>query len=285
MKRANYPSGIARRQEKRKSDLQGLSIIGLCAAVLIAVGALAATQFSHPKIDQKTGCPVVHSPPTAHTIILIDETDELPRDELAFAKALILNEYYWLPEGGRLTVRNIISDPELAEDIVVCRMSDGSGDLGLTKNPKKLHQDFERIAGKRLGDLFTDLRTAAPQRKSPILEFISESFDRPNFGANVKQRRLVVLSDMVQFSSALNQYGRRKKGKLTASAALELRREMAGVAVRIQYVRRPKLASIQTEMHRAFWTDYLKGQGAAVALGHSLLLGEEPTRETWDDGS
>lgn len=222
---------------------------------------------------------------TAHTVILVDETDELPRDELVFTKALILNEYYWLPEGGRLTVRNITADPDTAEDIVVCRMNDGSGELGITKNPKKLHQDFERIAGKRLDELFTDLRTATPQKKSPILEFIAAALDRPNFSANIKSRRIVILSDMAQYSSVLNQYGRRKKPRFDAPGLAELKRDMNGVSVRIQYVRRPKLAFLQTEEHRRFWTNYFKHQGADVALGHSLLLGEEPTRETWDDGS
>lgn len=274
----------SRRERKRAADRQGYAILAACAVVLAAVGLSAFVLVDHVKLDTKTGCPQGHMAPVASTVVLLDETDKLSRDELAFAKSVIMNEYFWLPIGGRLTVRNIVADPDMAEDIVVCRMDDGSHELGLVRNPHKMRQDFQRIAGARLDELFTALRTAQPQKYSPILESIAAVFDKPAFGPNVRQRRLVVLSDMAQHSPLFSQYRRHAAGPRAAVAA-EYHRDMHGVAIRIQYVSRPELMRIQTETHRRFWADYLRGMGGEVALGHGILLGEANDKEVWNDES
>jgi hypothetical protein len=284
MARPRLSAAEERRKAKRREDMRGYAIIGACFAVLIAAGLLGWTVLQKPPLDPHTGCPVDHRTLAAHTVILIDETDELSRDELRYAKSLIMTEYSWLPIGGRLTVRNIVEDPDLGEDIVVCRMEDGSHSLGLVSNRRKLRQDFQRIVGARLEDLFTALRMAKPQKYSPILEYIAAVFDRPDFGKNIKERRVVLLSDMAQHSKLFSQY-RRHRGGLPADTERELHRDMTGAHVRIHYIVRPKLRALQTEAHRRFWIEYLRGQGADVALGHELLIGEDPNRETWNDES
>ena len=250
---------------------------------MIATGFMLWKSSTVAKLDIKTGCPITHVAPVAHTIVLVDETDRLSRDDLAYTKSVIMNEYYWLPIGGRLTVRNIVPDPDRAEDIIICRMDDGSDDPGLLHTVKKLRQDFNRIVGARLDELLTALRVATPQKSSPILEYISAVFDRPNFGPNIRDRRLVIISDMLQHSALFSQYGRRSGKQLGADARSELERDMHGVNVRIHYIRRPNVARLQSQRHRDFWTAYLKGMGANVALGHTLAIGEDPSREVHDD--
>lgn len=273
-----------RRRGPSRDDRNGLYMIGAAGAAIILVVILAMTLFREVKIDPRTGCPVDHKPPKAHTIILLDETDSLSRDDLAYAKSVIANEYYWLPVGGRLTVRNIVSDPDLAEDIVVCRMLADTEVLGAGRNPKKVKQDFERIAGARLDELYTALRTAKPQAQSPIMEYVSNAVDRANFGANVKLRRLVLVSDAAQHSDLFSQYGERARSQPSKAAMAELERDLSNVQVRVHYILRRKLKAVQGEAHRRFWKDYLQAMGATdVALGHGLLIGEKPDRRTWND--
>ena len=284
MSRHKLTRSMSRRGRQQAEDRRGYIVIGICAVLMVVVGVSAFTMMRQDIIDPKTGCPKGHQVPIASTVILVDETDSLSRSELAFAKTLIMNEYTWLPRGGQLTVRNIVADPDQAEDIVVCRMDDGAHELGLVRNARKVKQDFQRIAGARLDELFTALRTAAPQKYSPILESITAVFDKPNF-VSVKQRRLVVLSDMAQHSPLFSQYRRHGAGP-RADQAGEYRRDMSGTAIRIQYIRRPELARVQTDAHRQFWTGYLRGMGAGdVQLGHAILLGEDPNREVWNDES
>lgn len=267
---------------KRKKDRVGYTIMAASAAALALLGITAATGRS-AKVDKTTGCPLDHHAPVAHTVILIDETDQLNRDELAYAKALVLNEYHWLPLGGRLTVRNIVADPDQGEDIVVCRMNDGSASSGLTSNPKMERAQFEKVAGARLNQLYASLSTAAPQDYSPLLESIAAAANRPNFGGDVAQRRLVILSDMAQHSEEFSQYGGKGHLRPPPEAAEEFKPDLKGVEVRIHYVQRHKLVGLQGTSHRNFWTGYLHHLGAGVAIGHNLRIGEEPSRETWSE--
>jgi hypothetical protein len=268
---------------KEQKDRFGYLLIGSSLAVVLLLAVLGLTVLRTDRIDPKTGCPMNHKAPAAHSVVLVDETDALSRDELAYAKAVILNEYYWLPIGGRMTVRNIIAEPDLAEDIVVCRMDDGSKALGLASNPRMLRASFQKVAGARLDDLYTALRKAPLQKMSPIMEYVAATMDRPNFGSDVKDRRLVVISDMAQHSDLFSQYGHDRHPRPTDDAMEQLRRDLTDVHVRIHYVPRRSLAKLQGPAHRAFWIDYFKHMHADTALGHSLLIGEDPQRETWTD--
>lgn len=273
------------RDSVESQNAKGLLIIGISGAVVLTFVVLSFTVFRVAKVDPRTGCPSLNATPIAHTVILVDETDKLTKDELVYARTLVLNEYYWLPIGGRLTVRNIVHDAEEAHDILVCRIDNGDGVLGIGKNPKKVRQDFERIAGARLNELFKELEEAPPQQSSPILEYTSAVVDKPTFGPNIKNRRLVLLSDMAQHSDLVTHYGSKNRFSLNAGAREELTRDMSGIHVRVHYVKRRALAGLQSERHRAFWKGYFESMGADAAIGHSLLIGEDPSRSTWTDNS
>jgi hypothetical protein len=255
-------------------------LIGGSVLIAVACGA-TVTAFGSPKIDEMTGCPIGARAPQAHTIILVDETDSLSNDELKYTRSLIRTEYFWLPIGGRLTVRSIVADPEQAGDIVVCRISDGSDVLGINTNPKRLERDFQRIAGAKLEQLYEMLAHASPQEASPILENVAQTMDRPDFGYSVESRRLVVISDFAQHSALASDYSPRRR--LDANSQAQLQRDMSDVAVRLHYIARRKLPAVQGSGHKAFWTRYFKDMGANVALGHDLLIGEDRDKETWID--
>jgi len=273
-----YDSRRRTGQQKAHHDRWGYVLIGVSILTIGAFGAAVAA-VSGPKLDPSTGCPPGQGAPPAHTLILVDETDSLTRQELGYARALIRTEYQWLPMGGRLTVRNIVADPNAAEEISVCRMSDGGDVLGIFKNPKKVKRDFQKTAGAKLDKLYADLAVAPPQDASPILEFLSQAMDRPDFGMGVPTRRLVVLSDFAQHSDLVSHYGPHPNLTLGEDVRDELWRDMNDVEARLHYIPRRKLAQLQGARHRAFWTSHLRRMHANALIGHDLLLGEDRTRE------
>lgn len=269
--------------ERRAQDKKGMIFIGISALAVALCVTLAIISRDPPR-DPANGCPLSHASPPAHTVILIDQTDRFSHDDLTYARALIRTEYAWLPINGQLTVRNIVSNPDDARDIVVCRMDDGSKVLGIGRNPKKVQKDFQRIAGAQLDKLIENLRAVNPQRNSPILEMISAVFDRPDFGNDIHKRRLILLSDMVQRSDFADHYAGARGYRLSASAREELKRDMSGVAVRIHYVQRRSLKRLQGEAHKAFWLRYMRDLGVTdIALGHGLTMGERAGREVWSE--
>jgi hypothetical protein len=247
--------------------------------VLLAAG-LGATVIRDVRLDKVTGCPINNRAPAAHTVILVDETDRLGRADLRYARELIMTEYGWLPVGGRLTVRNIRSDPDQAEDIVVCRMRDKSATGGLTSNSRQLKKQFDRTAGLRLNSLLADLETAPVETRSPIRESIAAVADRTDFSSATSIRRLIVLSDFAQHSGLDSDYDRRRR-VLSAVALDELTRDFSEVEIRLHYIRRPSLNWLQGDAHRRSWETYLEDMGAHVAVGHDLRLGETDDREVW----
>jgi hypothetical protein len=268
---------------KKKSGDSRLAIWLLGGSGVVVVSILTAMLVIKPPIvNPLTGCPRGDAAPKAHTIILIDETDRLPQNELKFVQDLIITEYRWLPLGGRLTVRNIVADQDAGEDITICRVADSSSTGGLVDNDRTIRERFDRIAGARLQTLFRELAAAPIQKTSPIMETMAGMIDRSDFGANVPQRRLTVVSDFAQHSDLFSMYSSRGTRKLPNAVAEELTRDLSGVDVRLQYVRRRSLAGLQGAAHREFWKGYIDDQGAkSVAIDHGLLTGEASDRPTW----
>ncbi|MES2835567.1 MAG: hypothetical protein V4707_12755 [Pseudomonadota bacterium] len=276
------PARGGARHAKRNADRKkAYWRLGMAVAVVLAVGAIAVIVRPTP-VNALTGCPKAQTAPDAHTVILIDETDRLARNELRFVRDLVMTEYMWLPIGGRLTVRNILSDPAEGDDITVCRIASNSSTGGLLDNERNIRKRFEKIAGARMAALFEGLAAAPEQDASPLMESIAVTLQRSDFDANTEARRLVVVSDFAQHSDLYSMYGRQGLPPLSDEAEEELHRDMAGVDVRLQYVRRRDLAGLQGKAHRGFWSDYFEPQEPkSFALGHGLLIGEATDRETY----
>jgi len=269
-----------RRQQERSRDRRGWLLIASSVVALVLLAGFGVAASRTTAISPETGCPKTHRMPTAHTIVLLDETDRLSPTEVRYAQTVIADEYHWLPVGGRLTVRNIVADPSISTDIVICRMDDGSKILGLMKNPRQVQKQFEKYAGSKLKKLLKEISDAPVQEYSPIVETVTDTLDQPDFGRSVEERRLILISDMAQHSTEFTQYG----ASLRAKDLEEFNRDIEGVSVRIHYISRRGL-SLQGARHKAFWKGYFTGMGAQdVHIGHDPLLGEDPTkREVWNE--
>lgn len=267
------------REEKKRRELVKAATIVLPVIGLVAAAGVAIAIVKPPPIDETTGCPLGSRAPEAHTIVLLDETDRLSAGELAYAQSLIWTEYSWLPIGGRLTIRNIVADPGVGEEVSICRMRDSSNALGIAVHPEELQAQFESLAGAELNALMTGLARAEPQDASPILEYVEDAASRVDFGRDVAARRLVIHSDLAQHSDLATHY-RGGDLDLSEEALDAIWEDMSGVQVRLHYIERRSLSDLQGRRHQAFWTGLFEDMNAEVHIGHELILGEEPDRPT-----
>lgn len=268
-------------KERRENRLGGLLIGGSVLAVVAVVVVLVVGKS--PQLDARTGCPLTHRSPPAHTVILIDQTDVLPASEVSYARELIYNEYYWLPLYGQLTILNIMpSGVEQESPIILCRMPDSDEVSAITNTPAAIRRRFEQRAGARLTESLTRITRMTAQNQSPIMESISQVIQRTDFADDVPSRRLVILSDMAQNSGSYSDYGR--IGWSAQRVDSRFRPDMSGVAVRVHYIRRAGLP-FQGGVHERNWINYFNLAGATdVAIGHRLQLGEAPNRRVWHSG-
>jgi hypothetical protein len=271
-KRRLRPGEVRQRAETRRA------VIILAVAVLALVGVGFALYLSRsPQLDVATGCPVGQRTPPEHTVVLIDQTDPLTQRQIDYAKSVILAEYDRLKPEGKLTISSIRADVGQDDhDFSRCRVRRGTDVSEVTANPEMIEAQFRHTVGDALNDYINSLRHAPTAPRSPIIETVDAALDAPDFGPTVKVRRLSIISDMAQNSTALSEYRGPGSGLEPSDAARDdLSRDMHGVAVRIHYVRRPALAAIQTPAQRAFWIDWFKRQGADVTLGWGLQLVDE----------
>jgi hypothetical protein len=236
-------------------------------AAVIGLGAVAFVNRA-PALDEGNGCVRGQLVPPAHTVVLVDQTDSLGQRQIDYVKTLILLEYERLNPGERLTVRPIDADPDSTErEFSRCRVRRGSDVLGIGANPEMIEADFRRVVGNPLNNYLNGLSNVPSADASPILETIASAVDSPDFGPNVGQRRLVVVSDMAQHSDQVSQYDEPGVLAVTPEARDLLTRDMRNIDVRVHYVKRPSLGRIQSQAHRDFWRDWLRSEGAQVQLG------------------
>jgi len=274
-RRTRRPAPRRWQNERRRSEnTRALVIFALSLAAVIGMGTIAFVNRA-PALDEGNGCVRGQLVPPGHTVVLIDQTDALGKRQIDYVKTLILLEYERLKPGERLTVRPIDADPDSGErEFSRCRVRRGADVLGIGANPEMIEADFRRVVGNPLNNYLNSLANVPTAEASPILETIASVADSPDFGANVPERRLVVVSDMAQHSGQASQYGHPEGYALSPAARDFLARNMHGVHVRVHYVRRPALAEMQSDAHRQFWTDWLKSEGADVQLGWGTQMVE-----------
>ena len=251
---------------RRSENTRAFVIFALSILAVLGLGAVAFVNRA-PALDEGNGCVRGQLVPPGHTVVLIDQTDPLGRRQIDYVKTLILLEYERLKPGERLTVRPIDADPDsTAREFSRCRVRRGADVLGIGANPEMIEADFRRIVGRPLNEYLNGLANVPTAAASPILETIATAVDSPDFGANVPERRLIIVSDMAQHSGQASQYGQPPQLELAPSASDFLRRNLADVDVRVHYLRRPALSALQTPAHREFWTRWLRSNGARVEL-------------------
>jgi len=272
-----------RNGRKRGAEYKAIGIFAIAGLVAAGFVGIAATHVN-TDVDNTTGCPSDNRSPEAHTFILVDETDKLNATDLRYTEALIRTEYMNLPLHGRLTVRNILADPNAASEIVVCRMADRAKRGDINANDGKIKRDFQKVAGVRLDRLMDELAAAPVQDASPILESVASVMDRPDFGSMISSRRMIIISDLAQHSDLVSDYGRGRH--LSDEARDLLERDMVGVQVRLHYIRRPSLSRVQGPAHKDSWIQQFQHMNVDdVVIGHDINMGEISKREVWTDVS
>jgi len=262
--------------QRRREDRRAVVIIAASLAAVVAAGAYAYVNRP-PQLDPETGCVAGRLVPESHTVVLVDQTDRLSPRQIDYAKTLILLEYERLSPGDQLTVRPLDADPDsTTREFSRCRVRRGSEVSAVIANPDLVEASFRRTVGDALNDYLDGLAEVDTAPASPIVETLNTVAEARDFGPNVRERRLVLVSDMAQHSREIDQYASPGSYALDGRALDLLPRNLQGVTVRVHYVRRPELNRLQTANHQAFWQGWFEEAGADAEIGWGLQLAQEP---------
>lgn len=247
---------------KRRRDASGLSALGivlilLAMAVLGGLGA-AAFMLRTPPTDAETLCRT-DAPLHAHTIVLVDSTDRLEPRHRRKLRAVLAQERARLAQYDRLTVLRLNTRRAQEPTRLFSRC--------LPRPPEQTNPLFEnaRANQQRWDEAFEDVLSAATrsaqaggtQRASPILASLRAIAADPDFGPEIPERRLVIVSDLLEhdpegFSLYVSDANFLTWSQTTPNGAPNL----AHVDIRAAPLDRPEHADRQAAALQSFWPAY-----------------------------
>lgn len=253
---------------------------GLWLVILGAGGGLAAA-----------GLTAMNRPPDAvalcrqgrvdtSTLVLIDATDALTEIQRRRLRATVDAERDRLPRAGKLTllVLNPADPAQPIELVSVCNPGRAADADPVFHTGSRIDREWHAAFAAPIASAVAGTADAAPAAASPIIATIVGALTRPDFDARVGERRLVIISDLLEHSKG--GYSQLAGGNLwKAYAGSALARESAlylhGVSVAVDYLTRPRYAAVQGEAHRRFWTRLFEEAGA-TATGFIGMRVPEP---------
>ncbi|MEM9739282.1 MAG: hypothetical protein AAF829_05385 [Pseudomonadota bacterium] len=238
---------------------------GMIGAMMASVfGLFAIAAFAAPPATLAySGCRIDRKDP-AHTVVLIDQSDPFSPVDIDWVRQLVDEEARSLPKYGRLTVMMPNAARPFDPRVLHMACSSGSPDRAnpILSNPRMVADAFQKgFHGPLLEDLDRALEDTR-QPSSPLSEALYSIADRADFQSSMRNRRLVVVSDLMQHSDGFSFYRRGADygAFMDSDLAQDLPR-LSGVNVVARIVPR-QLYDLPMGEVKAFWRAYFREAGA-----------------------
>lgn len=258
--------GVQRRSSPAAA--RWLTLAGLWSVIIAAMCGfgVAVIYATNRPPDAYALCQ--HSPlqAAAETLIVVDGSDVLTDEHRKRVRITIEDERDRLPTGGRLVIVNLKPNApwEPIELTAVC--NPGLEGNPLFKTLSRVKKRWRESYAEPIEAAVTQANNGPVSPDSRIIETIAAVLARADFDSRVRARALVVISDMLAHDR--NGYSQLKGGNFwklyqASTVARNVRLDLRGVSVRIDYLTRGEYANVQGELHREFWRRLFSDAGAA----------------------
>ncbi|MGE3142091.1 MAG: hypothetical protein AB7L65_02110, partial [Hyphomonadaceae bacterium] len=217
-----------------------------------------------PPTDEQTLCRT-DQPLAAHTIILVDATDKLEPRHRRLLRAVVRQEGQRLARYQRLTLLSLRADRPQEPRILfsLCNPGDGQSVNPLFQNTRLAQARWESAFGEALDRAVRRAAGARAASASPILAGLRAIAADPDFTADVSARRLVLVSDMLEFTpGGFSLYGPQADFTHWRAISPLSPPDLTGVQVRVAALDRPGHEAEQAHARDAFWAPYFDAAGA-----------------------
>jgi hypothetical protein len=245
---------VTRRRGEAGRNALGIVLI---VVAMLALGGLggAALMLRAPPTDPETLCRA-DAPLGAHTIVLVDSTDRLEPRHRRKLRAVLAQERARLGQYDRLTIMRISvrrpQEPSILFSKCLPRPPEEANPL--FENARMTQATWDEEFAEALDSALRSAGSGGPQRASPIIAGIRAVAADPDFGAEIPQRRFVLVSDLLEhepesFSLYVSDADYAAWRAASPSGAPDLSR----VDMRIVPVDRPDHAARQAYAIEQFW--------------------------------
>ncbi len=229
-----------------RKDQQGWALIVFVAlALLLLMFAWHTLSVNADNYDRRTLCRVNGKDPSM--ILLIDKTDPWGAKERNRLRNLIEKLKEQLRRHERLAIYMLDETGtfSLTPLFEMCNPGTGEQANGLYENPRLLEQRFNEQFSAPLDGLLQSLLEPGVALRSPILSAIKEI-------RGAKEARLVVVSDMMEYSDEISHY--REVPNDAQEIARLCRFEAAPYeSIQVQFISRATIPASRKQEVRTFW--------------------------------
>jgi hypothetical protein len=202
------------------------------------------------------------------TVILLDATDALSDSQLVGVgnrMELIVREGIM---HERFTIYALEDDPDrFKSSRTLCNKGDGQQKPWLLRAKKTLRDWRVEFRDPMLNSV-KGLASVTPSTSSPIMEMIKFVGLRTFALSKSSDKRLILVSDMVEHTDSYSQYRDRKLDFENLSKSpyfREMRPRLNDVMIDLLYIERPALSDIQGSDHvTKFWRPFVRRSGGKI---------------------
>lgn len=259
------------RKNRGSSNLGWYLAIIVCTALVIGVGIISQSLISKGKIVQETLC---HSGGALNvTAILLDLTDPLNTTQQARLKTIMVNEIAASTTDTMMSLGVVSEDPaSWGARFAKCKPATGEDANALYENPTIISERYAREFTDPIQVTLQSMLTGEAENQSPIMEALQSLISQtPDFTSAKGQRKIIIVSDMLQHSDNLSFYEKQGWDHFVGqNGDQRLAGNLAGVTVEILRIPRSGSNTPTNDITEGFWTRYFDKQGSRPPSVSSL---------------
>lgn len=247
------------RRDTLWATASGIVFVAIVAAIWFALG-----HFRHTRVDGEF-CPIAESMPTTLAFV-IDQSDPFEKADLSWLRELVRTEVLTVKRYALVRVYRLNENEREPIEQVFSRCSPGNpvDGCGVTNNCALAEQEWSEKFGGPLEEAILASLSDKSSSRSPIFEALVVLARSVEFNRSGIEKRIVIVSDMLQHSSAFSHYrGPPDIASIKQSAEwIDLMR-LRGTHV-IVYLARRTSGSTGFVDQKKFWQQLFDEIGASV---------------------
>lgn len=253
--------------EKQKKDRLGKLMI---AGVLSVAIMTAAFWILQEDINyDEAGC-VTDKPLDRHVIYLIDGTDKITGTDLKRLKDSISESKDSLKVSDKFSITQLSGDadgnPVFEEIFSLCNPGQGKQFKGIMESKLRKQAEWNQAFQGPLTSALDALQKLETGDSTPLLESLLAISKRRDFKADVSQRELVIVSDLLHHTPEFSQYAASYSYDAYAKLGSPyMGVDLSGAKLNVIYIKRKGLNGYQSKNHQTYWKRFFGDSGATSA--------------------
>lgn len=238
---------------RRDRDAANRRYAGFTAGVLFSVLALSFSVWllRPADLDAATLCPT-NRPLAGHTVVIVDRTDRWTTAMGAALTQLVENAQRDTGKYEKFSIVSLDAQQSVHPLFSVCNPGEPTFWSDLYRGRRYTTRDFEQRFVGAAENVIEQIREPSEARTSPIVEYVHRWLGSDDFNANVRQRRLILVSDMRQNSSLYSIYNG-AEDQLGAVVERQFGPAAQGVAFDVYFVAHGRDHNVTEDEVRTAW--------------------------------